>query len=1246
MQDGVIRQLFDQESEFLEGLSNDLSRVPTEMVQQLAGQDMMPADVDAIKDLCSSCFEPGSGHVTAVLRLLHALLDAKPTVPPWTLLTDALPHLCAFPVLLRALVAKGKWEAACCYVCLLTSAATLAATSTTANAFFDPLLFREIMNLLKRWGSSGNVKERRNSMQVDGEEDEDATPDNPDGPFNLLSELLTLFKTIFIFWSRGSSQTLGLLVREDSLAHSVDVLMDLSRSLSAPNGVWDACFKLLDALLQLSHIPRPVANRKSLPGPGRRRQTERQSLPAEPGADPSSSSETIRQILKKLLPSLLMTHCALSKGAPQKNVLSIRKRALQFLKEVCTGHVQAGPHIGALLQHMCVQVPDRTEYRDKAAQAIVLILKDCPAEQRERFVSFVALYSKNAKGGFRLFATDMVFQLLANFPTDSALVEILVRRCSDVSPTVRARALTNLATALSTPDLQEVFRGVFRADTTEPEAPQASGLRKMLRRRAMDEKPVVRKAALKVYEYLYSLPGSNLADCLPDLTVFRDCAQDTGLVIRKQAITAVTSLLAAHPTAPAIQSAWLSAVLPLVMDAESTVVDRCLATVSDMILLPIAEKRDASVRGLLQQMDSELSNYLQRVVLILARQRKLPCGLAAALQKIVAADAPPAPISFFLLLEEVAVHCHEQLDAEAIVHCARSLDSTRTTSPDNEKRLVHMLHVLGSVASHIPCDVGARLSSELLAALVDFRYPPSLIQVSIRALLALSRRDRPQTTATLAAPPAATKRKKAPPAKKARKNVVADAEAAAEQSAMVTDSVPHSTQLDHECSTEVFDFADQLAQACDAFFAPLVYGPPPPQPFDFSALSTRVVSHLFTLGECACLLPSHRIPSRAVTAIQALVAPTLHIGGGESESKADDAAVPVVVRAHAFLALGKLCLENHVLAKKCMGLFAREMLESDVPIVRNNILVIMSDLCKRYTALVDPYMSRLAMCLRDRNEVVRRHALVLLTNLLQEEYIKWKGGLLFRFLVTLSDDSDDVRKFAQYCLFSVLQTHSPGSFFTHFVESVFVLNGYTQHPHFNQFPQADRFAMEGGEFQRKRLRIYRLMLETFTDEQKFNTAGKLCSDVLGAVVEGTVSLEDGSAVIADTLAILASKEIKLHKGGGPGDDDDAAETGEGPGAEKLNAARGKLLTQLLKKSTMDIIVPIIIELKHHMERVHSPLLRNLMHYLRELTRDFKTEIQEILSADKQLSKEIEFDLRQFDQQQQQQQLLRRFPTPL
>ena len=97
------------------------------------------------------------------------------------------------------------------------------------------------------------------------------------------------------------------------------------------------------------------------------------------------------------------------------------------------------------------------------------------------------------------------------------------------------------------------------------------------------------------------------------------------------------------------------------------------------------------------------------------------------------------------------------------------------------------------------------------------------------------------------------------------------------------------------------------------------------------------------------------------------------------------------MQAHAWVALGKLCLTDEALAKKCVPLFVQQLRAAKAPAVRNNIMVALADLCVQYTALVDTHLPRLAACLTDPNELVRRQALALLANLLQKVSVSLHG---------------------------------------------------------------------------------------------------------------------------------------------------------------------------------------------------------------------------------------------------------------
>lgn len=81
--------------------------------------------------------------------------------------------------------------------------------------------------------------------------------------------------------------------------------------------------------------------------------------------------------------------------------------------------------------------------------------------------------------------------------------------------------------------------------------------------------------------------------------------------------------------------------------------------------------------------------------------------------------------------------------------------------------------------------------------------------------------------------------------------------------------------------------------------------------------------------------------------------------------------------------LGKLCLQHEDLVQKYLPVFARELEVGTEVAVRNNVVVIMCDLCVRYTNIVDHYIPNISACLRDNEAVIREQTLIMLTNLLQ-----------------------------------------------------------------------------------------------------------------------------------------------------------------------------------------------------------------------------------------------------------------------
>jgi hypothetical protein len=188
----------------------------------------------------------------------------------------------------------------------------------------------------------------------------------------------------------------------------------------------------------------------------------------------------------------------------------------------------------------------------------------------------------------------------------------------------------------------------------------------------------------------------------------------------------------------------------------------------------------------------------------------------------------------------------------------------------------------------------------------------------------------------------------------------------------------------------------------------------------------------------------------------------------------DNCLCSVDVRAFAFVSMGKLCLRNKQLAHDMVNVYLRELSPikssstdsatlATSPALRSNALLVLGDLCVRYTQLIDRNVGQMAVCLHDDSVLVRKHTLILLTQLLLQDYLKWRGMLLFRFLALVVDESAELADFARIILRKTFMSATgsnsqspsygygprngaPDFFCQHFAECVIVFNNWSDHP--------------------------------------------------------------------------------------------------------------------------------------------------------------------------------------------------------
>lgn len=295
--------------------------------------------------------------------------------------------------------------------------------------------------------------------------------------------------------------------------------------------------------------------------------------------------------------------------------------------------------------------------------------------------------------------------------------------------------------------------------------------------------------------------------------------------------------------------------------------------------------------------------------------------------------------------------------------------------------------------------------------------------------------------------------------------------------------------------------------------------------------------------------------------------------------------------------------------------------------------------------------------------LVKKNAILLLSSLLLQDYVKWQGLFIHRFLAAVADEDDEVSMLAQAALRGPLLEleKQPNLLCNHFVGAVFVFNSCKAHPIYaieasgggtGLTVDFEGASLAGNEGYHQRREVYEMMLANMTDEQKLTVTARLVKEILGGALETSGDLgavckmpavgikcpssriEAATNVLTDTLAILTSPEIKVgRKGTEDAEDDLVSANGSKP--DQRNVHKLRMLTKISRKHLMEIVIPILCNLKTVLEGSHSPLLKNLMQYLGKIFRSYRSEVQEHLANDPTLLQELEYDTRQYEKKQKQ-----------
>ncbi|XP_048839839.1 condensin-2 complex subunit D3 isoform X1 [Brienomyrus brachyistius] len=979
-------------------------------------------------------------------------------------------------------------------------------------------------------------------------------------------------------------------------------------------------------------------------------------------------TEAVKLVFHRLLYVLLM----MSEGdssrpsllVPGAAVFTARDQAIKFVCHIVDElkEVVVLPTLCILLQHICVQMVDKVEYRSSGAQTVVKLLAKMPCAKYASFMQWLHAFSLHSKVVRRMFALDVAMALIeqperqpesslspeeAIFLQHKFLVQVMVfGRRSDRAPSVRGHALSCLARCLelqspnTVENIQELFSATSAQTVLETEGCEVTSnvhetnLQKMginfktiemtgkgevttfesketmalLKRRSSDEKTNVRKSALQA---LMGLLKHSVIPCTQEnLAILSDRCRDPAVSVKKKALQCLMDLLAALPGSSLVQMAWLRGVVPAIVDSESSVQEKALECLDQAIIGQIksggtysnqhvSQKLAWDLLGLLCGESQDLGRYFSKAFVIWSKQNKFP---SAFVNHLISHTGLEHASAAWLLLSKVSGSC-SRLNYGKILD---AWDEMIRTSNVPVSTSCDILCVIGNIAAHLNDETKSRIVDDIMKWLKSFEVPLEIIGASIETLFQLLKVETVKDTQRM---------------------------------------------LNKHCG--------ELVSICESYLSSVILNEDGLQNFNedlvvraFNSLTPYpYVKHLYTLGVAALQCPA-QVGKRTSLLVQSILASNVELPSADNPdeppatqplSQFKASSLPTVVRAHAFITLGKLCLQNEDLAKSCIPALARELeVSTEVP-VRCNVVVVMCDLCMRYTTMVDRYIPNISACLKDREPLIREQTLILLTNLLQEEFVKWKGSLFFRFVAVLVDPEPKIASLCEFCLVHLLLKRNPTMFSQHFIECIFHFNSYEKHEKYNKFPQTAReraqFSLQGAKNKEKRMKIYRFLLEHFTDEQRFNITAKISQTILANFVDGILPLDaEGAEILSDAFDVLSLKEIKLSAMRSPVERDEQQDDEQLAMANAvMQVAQKKLISQVQKKNFIENVIPIIIALKTMLEKKRFPVLKDLMGYLQVMMQDYRSEVKDFFAADEQLAAELEYDMKRFEKEQEMEQ---------
>ncbi|GBG24597.1 Condensin-2 complex subunit D3 [Hondaea fermentalgiana] len=924
-----------------------------------------------------------------------------------------------------------------------------------------------------------------------------------------------------------------------------------------------------------------------------------------------------------------------------------------------------------LLEHLCFDVADKADKRNIVIANVLRVISCTTGAARTstifRFCKYLSKLSHSSEVAQRALAAELasaIFQVCdGNGELIQGLAELVLARSEDKSPAVRAAAVKGFSGLLEAlPFDNAVDEGAGSGDKDEEEREDVAAslaplvrdavraCLRMLRRRLADPKVTVRRgAARSMQAFIIDVRVQRVRGLAKiigrDLAEVAKRARDVSPAIQNAALQTVSEFYQAFDESAGeemctqVATIWVETVLPLVYAPEQTVQKTARESIATDIVAPLSKANDAGTKvwRLVAAMTQDHISCLQKCFFELASESKTKISVTNLVHKVLRVAMETSDVATSLaawVMLDVAVGggsegpgIQGRVKAKArkavnvglikaawekyfVDQDADEEDAGSEASADVRARVLNV--IMGASAS-IPAQEATEMAAALFDQVLALDLDTALLRQALLTLVSLC----------LA---------KASDEKAARQMVNRWGDLIKAQCGKVL----------REVGTGATEHVETAQRA------------------------------LFMVGELAILGFDPDDKNRALLPLDESLN-TLAMGmlaSNEAEApESGDEAVLAALRPAALVATGKICLRDEATAKKATRMLIRELDQcAQSEVIRSNVIVILGDLCRRYANIVDPHMDVICGCLADPAPLVRRHALILLTGLLQEDYMKWRGVMFARYLMCAADPDEEIRGLVRFALQEIFPSKNPNLYHGSFVDVLFGFNLVeTDKFHLSQhfcppvsregdgqgqtlsmlskarLQYASRITGRTKECAAQRLELYELLLSTMSAAHKLEVTNKLCRDVIGDFLDGKLELPTSktglarAAMLEDCFAVLMSPHIELKASRTDVSEMEAGADLSASVSESVQArmaeAKSKMLTKLERKNFAEHIIPLVLSFYHMLVQNKSPFLRLAISYLIKMKKTFPEEFELSLGANTNLSNELEFEIARLDKEE-------------